>query len=144
MGFTRILIPIDGSPVSLHAARVGIELAQTLNAEVATLFVVEPPAPHSSEIGMSAEQLLEVGQRESEEVISGLRRQVELPPSASHLVRVGHAADVIDTTSTRWSADLIIIGSHGRGSLGRVPLGSVAEAVVRHASCPVLVVRGPE
>jgi nucleotide-binding universal stress UspA family protein len=142
MGFKRILIPIDGSPVSFHAAKVGVELAQALDAEVATLFVVEPPVAYSGEIGIPAGELLQLTERDDEAIVEALRQHVVLPPAASHLVRVGHPADVIDKTSADWAADLIVIGSHGRSGLGRVLLGSVAEAVLRRAPCPVLVVRG--
>jgi nucleotide-binding universal stress UspA family protein len=55
---------------------------------------------------------------------------------------LGHAADVIEKLATEWSAELIVIGSHGRGGLGRALLGNVADAVVRRAPYPVLVVRG--
>ncbi|MGE5112215.1 MAG: universal stress protein [Acidobacteriaceae bacterium] len=46
--------------------------------------------------------------------------------------------------ANEWPADLIVIGSHGRGGVERLLLGSVAESVTRHAACPVLVVRGDE
>jgi len=46
-------------------------------------------------------------------------------------------------TAHEWPADLIVTGSHGRHGLGRVLLGSVAEAAIRHAPCSVLVVRAP-
>ncbi|MCB1025610.1 MAG: universal stress protein [Acidobacteria bacterium] len=44
----------------------------------------------------------------------------------------------------RWNADLIIVGSHGRGFWGRVMLGSISDSLVHHAPCSVLVVRKPE
>ncbi|HEX4180354.1 MAG TPA: universal stress protein, partial [Caulobacteraceae bacterium] len=54
----------------------------------------------------------------------------------------GHPAEEIVAAAQAWSADLIVIGSHGRSALTQVLLGSVAEAVMRNAPCPVLVVRG--
>jgi nucleotide-binding universal stress UspA family protein len=59
-------------------------------------------------------------------------------------VPVGDAASEIAKAAEDWPADLIVIGSHGRGGIRRALLGSVAEGVMRQASCPVLVVRGKE
>ena len=60
---------------------------------------------------------------------------------APEFVPVGDAAAEIVKTATDWPADLIVIGSHGRGRIERALLGSVADAVLRDARCPVLVVR---
>jgi universal stress protein A len=54
---------------------------------------------------------------------------------------VGKPAAEIVNAAKEWPADVIVIGSHGRAGVTRVLLGSVAEAVMRHAPCPVLVVR---
>lgn len=141
MSFKRILIPVDGSPQSVHAAQTGLELAQALGAEIATVYVVEPPVPYTGEIGIPPDELLEVAERDDRDALAALRQSVRLPPEARHFVRVGHPADVIGKVAAEWPADLIVIGSHGLGGLGRALLGSVADAVVRHSPCPVLVVR---
>jgi universal stress protein A len=141
MSFKRILIPIDGSPQSAHAAQIGLDLAKALGAEAATVFVVEPPVAYSGEIGIPPEELLEVSARDDEAALAAVRRSVHLPPDALHFVRVGRPAAIIEKVAAEWPADLIVIGSHGLGGLGRALLGSVADAVVRHAPCPVLVTR---
>ena len=141
MSFKRILIPIDGSPECAHAAQIGLDLAKALGAATATVFVVEPPVAYSGEIGIPAEELLEVSARDDEEALLATRRHVNLPPDTPHFVRVGHPAEVIAKVAAEWPADLIVIGSRGLGGLGRALLGSVADAVVRHAPCPVLVTR---
>jgi nucleotide-binding universal stress UspA family protein len=142
MTFKRILIPIDGSLQSAHAAQTGLDLARALGAEVATVFVVEPPVAYSGEIGIPAAELLEVSARDDEEALSAVKRSVQLPPDAPHFVRAGHPAEIIGKVAAEWPADLIVMGSRGLGGLGRALLGSVADAVVRHAPCPVLVTRG--
>ena len=63
--------------------------------------------------------------------------------SASKDVREGKAWAEICAAAKEEQADMIVIGSHGRSGLSHVLIGSVAEKVVRHASCPVLVVREP-
>jgi nucleotide-binding universal stress UspA family protein len=67
-----------------------------------------------------------------------------LQPAPLEFIHVGKTATEIVKAAKDWSADLIVIGSHGRGGVDRLLLGSVAEAVMRHAACPVLVVRAEE
>ena len=141
MSFKRILIAVDGGALSMQASRTALELAQALNAEIAIVHAVEPPIEYSGEIGFPAEMLLQASAQETAEILDVLQRSVDLPDSAPHFIHVGHAAEVIASVAGEWRADLVVIGSHGRGGLGRVLLGSVAEAVVRHAPCPVLVTR---
>ena len=62
---------------------------------------------------------------------------------ASTSVRKGDAKMVILDCATEWSADLIVVGSHGRKGLTRFVLGSVSEAVARHANCSVQIARFP-
>jgi nucleotide-binding universal stress UspA family protein len=141
MSFHRILIAVDGSPLSIDAARTGLELARALSAEVAIVHAVEPPVDYSGEIGIPNEVLLEAAGPEAGQIVASLEQSADLPPNTQQFIRVGHARDVIGRIAAEWSADLIVIGSHGRSGLGRVLLGSVAEAVVRHAACPVLITR---
>ncbi len=144
MSFHRILVAVDSSPLSITAARTGLELARALGAEAAIVHAVEPPVDLSGEIGIPDEVLLEVAGPETGKIIASLERSADLPPNTLQFIRVGHAQEVIGRVAAEWSADLIVIGSHGRGGLGRVLLGSVAEAVVRHAACPVLITRKVE
>ena len=58
-------------------------------------------------------------------------------------VTTGDARSVILDAASEWNADLIVLGSHGRAGLGRFLLGSVSEAVARHARCSVQIVRIP-
>lgn len=64
--------------------------------------------------------------------------------SVTTSVIVGDARNVILDVAGEWKADLIILGSHGRTGLGRFFLGSVSEAVARHALCSVQIVRMPK
>jgi nucleotide-binding universal stress UspA family protein len=141
VSFSRILIAVDGSTRSFDAARAGFDLAAELSAQVATIHVFEPPVPYSGEIGLPADELLQVANSDDENVAEALGRSVHVPEGTTHMVRIGQPADVIVQAAKDWPADLIVIGSHGRSGFGRVLLGSVAESVAREAPCPVLVVR---
>jgi universal stress protein A len=57
---------------------------------------------------------------------------------------IDHPAAEIVKAVKEWPANLIVIGSHGRGGIQRAVLGSVAEAVMRHAPCPVMVIKAEE
>jgi nucleotide-binding universal stress UspA family protein len=78
--------------------------------------------------------------RQGRELLDVLQRS--LPPSilSSRMLRMGYPADEIVSAAADWYADLIIIGTRGRGRLAQLLLGSTAEAVIRRATCPVLTV----
>ncbi len=64
--------------------------------------------------------------------------------AVEELIVHGEAASEIVRVAKEREVDLVVISSHGRTGLGRMLFGSTAEAVVRHASCPVLVVKAPQ
>ena len=79
---------------------------------------------------------------EAKTELDRLRATLASDGGAPHIAaRVGQEADAIDAYAREHDIDLIVIGTHGRGGVAHVLLGSVAENVVRGAPCPVLVVR---
>jgi nucleotide-binding universal stress UspA family protein len=104
---------------------------------------VQPTATRVEHPGQSYQELDDRMKLETESVV---RRVAELLRDKAELtietvVRTGDARDVIVDEATEWHADLIVVGSHGRTGVQRWFLGSVAEAVVRHAPCSVQVAR---
>jgi nucleotide-binding universal stress UspA family protein len=81
--------------------------------------------------------MVEAARHEMDALI--LRKADAGVPISSRLVE-GYPDEGVLREAKEWQADLIVIGSHGRRGLSHVLLGSVAEKVIRHASCPVLVV----
>ena len=77
---------------------------------------------------------------EGEELLRSIRRRVPLLGATSDYVECGRPSERIVELAKRWPADLIVMGSHARRGVERVLLGSVAEEVMRHAPCPVLIV----
>ncbi len=141
MSFRRILIAVDGSPLSAHAADVGIELARSLGSNLALIHVVDPAPYVASESGIPATDIIAVAEQNGSRLLAEYRARATLQAPPMEFVRVGTPAAEIVDAATEWHADLIVIGSHGRGGVSRLLLGSVAEGVMRHAPCPVLVVR---
>ena len=138
MNIKRILFPTDFSDNSEAARQTAASLARASGADLLVVHVQEPP-PHVADRGFSgyAEQLNEEDARQQ------LHETATADPRVSCEERLlaGEPADTIVRCADDEQADLIVIGSHGRTGLARLLLGSVAEAVVRRARCPVLTVK---
>jgi len=135
--FNRILCPLDFAEGSLKALELAIRLAAQNKAELYLLHVcpvvVIPLGGQVTEPVM-AEQAAR--QRLEEIAISdlaGIRYEL--------LITTGYAAEKVISVQAGLAADLIVMGTHGREGLRRLFLGSVAERIVREASCPVLTTR---
>jgi universal stress protein A len=144
---TRILAPIDFSPSSRAALQYAIFLAGKHGAELEVLHVAEPPGY----VGPDALALLPVGsvQPSFDQTKAEVQREVEgllakagdRPKTVAVRVDNGEPSDVILRLAGDGGADLIVMGTHGRTGLSRLLIGSVAEAVLRRSSCPVLTIR---
>jgi nucleotide-binding universal stress UspA family protein len=141
MSFQKILIAVDAGPLAAHAAAVGAELARSLGAQAALISVVDTsPAGAAGSEALLAE-LTAQARMDAKQLIVSIRGAIASGPMTLEFTPEGAAAEEIVKAAASWPADMIVIGSHGRNELGRVLLGSVAETVMRHACCPVLVVR---
>lgn len=142
MSFERILIAVDESAFAAHAARVGVELAKSLTAEIAFIYVVDPSVARAApELGVPADELIATNQQEGKSLLAAFRERAGASLAALEFLEIGKPAAKIVEGAKSWPADLIVIGSHGRSGVERLLLGSITESVVRNASCPVLVVR---
>jgi nucleotide-binding universal stress UspA family protein len=144
----RALIATDGSEVAADAARRGLEVLATPTTVVMLCVITSVPGDEAGgfegPVETPEEQEREWAQEQAdaqaalERTVASLRAAVAI----ERLVEVGDEGPTICAVAEREGIDVIIIGSHGRGWLGRiVHLGSVSEYVMRHAPCPVLVVR---
>ena len=143
MKIQHILIALGDDPIAAHAAAVGSDLAQALGAKIAFVHVIEPPSEIRAGTGLAPDQAIEIAREAARDRIAAIRRGKPDPADIDFLP-AGVAADEIVKAAREWPADIVVIGSHGRGGLHRVVQGSVAEAVMRRAPCPVLVVKAPE
>jgi universal stress protein A len=143
----RILVPIDFSDHSKKALQYAIPFAEQFKASIDLLYVVEPaiyPADFSfGQVGFPAVED-ELRQRGAEELEGLIKREIGTRVNARSSVRTGKAAYEIEQYAADESIDLIIIATHGHSGMEHVLFGSTAEKVVRHAPCPVLVVRMAE
>lgn len=141
MSFKRILIAVDDSAFAARAADVGVELAKSLQAEVGFVHVFDPSVGPGATWGMPADRLLDMSERAAKRLLATVREGTAIRSNVPEFIESGKPAFKIVEVAKNWPADLIVMGSHGRGKIGTLLLGSVAHGVLHHAPCPVLVVR---
>ena len=127
-----ILLPTDFSGCANFALPYAAAIARAAKAKVICIYVVEPIVPAVGYTGLAERELPQVIKCEE---LHGL--------DIEEVIAHGDAAAEIVRVAAERNVDLIVISSHGRTGLGRMIFGSTAEAVVRHAGCPVLVVKPP-
>ena len=142
--FTHVLCPVDFSASARQATELAVQLVQPGGAGITLLHVIEVPVAYSGEI-RDPGFYRELDKRSTallEEWGAELRTKTAVPVSIR--CRIGHpGAQTLAALDGDRTFDLVVMGSHGRTGIARALLGSVAEKVVRHASCPVLVARQP-
>jgi len=150
--YKKILIPLDGSAFAEQVIACVEPFAEKLGSALVLLQVTTPldvlmtlanPGVPAPAVAMFDPQpLLDAEQTAAEEYLS---RVVERLRKQRYAVEyehpAGHAAAVIIERAQAVGVDLIAMTTHGRGGLGRLVFGSVADAVLRHAPCPILLVR---
>lgn len=141
----RILVTTDFSDESRKAFRYAVAFAEQFGAALDVVSIVEP-GPIMSGPEMSPIAMDPSATRESTKQKLGVWIAGEVPSTvqATALVREGKPFLEIAAVAQERGSDLIVISTHGYSGLMHVLLGSTAEQVVRHAPCPVLVVRQHE
>lgn len=139
MSFGKILIAVDSERAAAHAADIGAELASLLGAQVALVHSVALPVSYAPRDTAEIQEVIGKAIRDGERLLRSFHQHVKLPDATADYVECGTPAACIVEVAKRWPADLIVMGSHGRGGVQRMLLGSVAEEVMRHAPCPVLI-----
>jgi nucleotide-binding universal stress UspA family protein len=154
--YQRILVPHDGSTFAEQVLPYAVELAKLSGGTLAFLEVIEPPNPalfaSESTTGIGAELTFEVlEEAEQAQREQGMHRLEALSRElgaqgikATWAIEEGNPSEVIVRRAAAAGAEVIAMASHGRSGVVRAILGSVTDAVVRGAPCPVLVVRARE
>lgn len=141
----HILVPVDFSDCSHKALQYAVSFAKQFNADILLLHVVVALPPPPQLLVFEAEGLRTKYYEEAARHLSEWRAEVLSRADVKTSVREGSSAQQeIVSMAQECNSDLIIIGNHGRSAMARFLMGSTAERVVRHAPCPVLVVRGQE
>ncbi|WP_405682473.1 universal stress protein [Streptomyces sp. NBC_00057] len=139
----RIVVGVDGSEPSKAALRWAADQAELMDGVVDAIFAWEFPTswyglapPADTEPADYQEQARKLLDRVIDEVL-GPEQPVEIRPRSAQ----GHPAAVLLDAAA--GARLLVVGNRGHGGFAEALLGSVSQHCVQHASCPVVVVRGP-
>ena len=137
----KILIAIDNSACSLHAAKKGFQLAKQLNADVGLVFVINRNKETiSADLDISPEESQTVLLKHAEETIGQVIRMYDGEKEVFRFTPEGYPKEEIINTALHWNADIVVMGTHGHTGLQHLLMGSVAEHVIRHFTRPVMVV----
>ncbi len=142
----QILVPVDFSEHSRKALRYARPFAEQFGARLSLLHVIEPMV-FPGEFGYAPtmpEDMDEQRMAKARQQLKQVAEELGATVPVESAVRLGRAwKEIVDTARTK-EADLLIISTHGYTGLKYALLGSVAEKIVRHSPCPVLVVRTEE
>ena len=140
----RVLVPIDESPMGDRVLEWGRLLGERFGAQVMALHVLNARLLWQMRIVSSETKWQELSEDMHRGALDWLRERVRAagfaPEQVEARVVLGEPSHEILAAAARYAADLIVLGSHGAGALERVLIGSVARAVMRGASSPVVVV----
>lgn len=148
--FNHILVAIDGSDLGQKAAEMAAELAQKLDSSLTVLHVVPSMLPSTFVDGMAALSMIDYDAyraqalQEGEALLRNTVRQLAYPKTSSLLQEAEQGEPVekvVLNQANNVHAQLIVLGTHGRGGITRLILGSVAEGVLRHSPVPVLLIK---
>jgi nucleotide-binding universal stress UspA family protein len=144
--YGRILVPVDGSQASAAGLREAIKIAKNQGSEIRLVHIVDTIVLDCGYCaGVYTSDAVEILRKFGREILDGAEMEIRregLKTDSVLLETVAEpAADLILAQAKSWSADLIVMGTHGRRGLARIAMGSNAEAVVRACSVPVLLVR---
>lgn len=141
----NILVPVDFSECSRKAMQYAGGFARQFNAEVTLLHVVVTVPPPPQMLIFEAETVTAKYHEQAAKQLAEWRKEIVSQGTVKAVVRGGVAAhQEIVMAAQECNTDLIVMGNHGRSGLARLFTGSTTERVVRHAPCPVLVVRERE
>ena len=140
----HILAPLDFSSPSLNAVEYAVQMAQGLGASLTLMHVLEPVS-YDLDCGLG---LIEEEGRKRDHWTRQLAELKDLVTSIGLTANVeisgGIPSDAILASALRHRADLVVMGTHGRRGLSNGRFGSVADAVLRRATCPILTVKTPK
>ena len=140
---SHLLVAIDFTEISEHALERALDLAERLDAQVTVLHVYSLPVLRvaDSDFIPSADEAARLTATAEEKLDDLVEKHQRTSVKTSRLLRTGRPpAEEINACAEELGAEMIIVGTHGRGAIGRALLGSVAMDVIRGSRVPVLTV----
>ncbi|MCW5558967.1 MAG: universal stress protein, partial [Verrucomicrobiae bacterium] len=142
----QILVPVDFSEHSRKSIRYALPFAEQFGAKLVLLHVIEPMVVPGefAYVPVEPQEMDEQRMAKGREQLQAAAKELAAKVPVETEVRLGRAWKEIAETAKSREVDLLIISTHGYTGFKYALLGSVAEKIVRHAPCPVLVVRAEE
>jgi nucleotide-binding universal stress UspA family protein len=138
LGWKKIVLATDGSKFSAAATDRAIDFARAYGGSLLVISVVDVPAEFYAESPKAAEQLL----AQAKQYVADAKKRAEAAGVATEgFTAEGDTYEAVVNLARERGAEMIVLGSHGRTGLRRLLMGSVTEAVIGYAPCPVLVVK---
>ncbi len=136
----RVLLATDLSPTSDLATDWAFDLARSNDANLLVVSVIDPRELRlpGGAFRMRVDQVRERREAVAQRLV---QRGRSVGVAVTFLVWTGEPGESIVEAAESEDADIVLVGAHSRGALGRLLMGSVSEHVARHAPCPVLIVR---
>ena len=150
--FSKILVPIDGSKPSFHAAHIASNIANKFNSEIIVLYVVVSPSKseYANLTGLvtpkQIDMIIENAKKEARDwfnrIVDMIKEKNPNIKVSTKVILTGVAiyGEIIQYAGQE-NIDLIVIGTRGRSGVKKLLLGSTASGVVTYADCPVLVTK---
>jgi len=143
--YEKVLVPTDGSAASRRAIEQAVALAAEHGATIHAVYVVNTASYASLPTESSWDGVAEMLESEGESALDEVAElAAERDVSVERVFLDGSPSREIIRYAEEVGCDLVVMGTHGRGGIDRLLLGSVAERVVRSSNVPVLTVRVPE
>ena len=144
--YKRIVVPVDGSETAQKALATALQMARESSGCVHLVHVVEGLTPMTADpYGAYSGDVIEVMRQSGRKILDdalALARAEGVQGDTQLFDNFGERlAEVVADSATRFNADLMVVGTHGRRGLGRVLMGSGAEQIIRLSPVPVLVLR---
>ena len=147
--FNSILVAVDGSPNSMRAAEMAVDLAKKNGAHLYVLSVISTPVFAATGIqetpaSGAAGEFFDKAKKDAEGVVAGVVSKANaegLKVRGEMIENVPSVVEAISDYAEEWKVELIIVGTRGLSGFKKLLLGSVSSALVAHAPCSVLVIR---
>lgn len=141
MNIKNVLVPVDFSPPSRLAVDYAISLARTFRAKLTLMHVAESPWPEAHSLKAEAARIDATHREQALRMLSALVASEDQDDLDLRIaLKSGDVKEQIIATIAEQQADVVVMGTHGRGFFSRLMVGSVTEAILRKVSIPVLTV----
>lgn len=143
MSFKEILVPYDGSSFAKRAYSRALDISQIHNSKITVIIIIKKEYPPIVGFSRMQPKLMKAHEKYAKKQIINLKGMAEkrgVPFQSKIKQGTSVVKEIINFTKTK-RFDLIVMGSHGRTGFKRLALGSVANGVIQHTKCPVMVIR---